>query len=437
MDLIRAIVAIAGIFVILPYIYGKLLSGIFGKCKISGIRIYTLGFMLELVVFYAMYLVMLRLNKGLFTLSKGYLAVSVAACVAMIVVAVIRLVKVRSDKKTGHADNKVQKNRSPHSGDKVQTDGVRRGSGGWLKRVASGTFRYVKRNPLIIVFAAIVLWELLQMIMYTEVAYSDDDTYSPMILDMVASGGFFGVDPDTGYQASEAYIPSVKYMITSWLPFQAFGALVSGVHPLIFTKTILPCALIILHYLIMWELAGVVLGGSLAGKVSSSDSNSDKRVIIMIIYALLLELGWSSLTTTLSYYFLTWLWYGKAFVQFITVPLIMAEALHMIFKNDKYVTGSDVASEADSTETDVASEADSTEKDVASDIDSTETADDREKSTRSASVVLGHLIILFIVIVAGCSASPMGFFLGGAEVGLLIVAYLIYRVISKRSEVDK
>ena len=351
------------IFVLIPAVYGGLLREIYhigdnpGEKKSAGgvCRWVPLGFAAGLGVFYLLFLLAVRINKGLGFLSKAYILIfAMAACLYILILLLSEI------KKAGTLGKPVFQVTASDIADRA-------------KKCSLGIIGYVRRHPLITVFIIIVLWELYNMIAYTEVAYSDDDTYSPMILDMVATGGFFGIDPDTGYESGPGYVPATKYLFTSWLPFQAFGAKLCGVHPLVFTKTILPCALIILHYMIIWELAGAVMG------VLGSEEE-DHREIIMVIYALLLELGWSSLTTTLSYYFLTWLWYGKAFVQFITVPLFLSEFILMMTEGRRY---------------------------------------------------LRYILLLLVIATASVSASLMGVFLTAAETGVLIIAALLYSKLKK------
>ena len=344
--MVRMIAGIIGIFIILPLVYGGLLGEV---CLNKSLlrrwyRLYVLGFMLQFTVFYALYIVMLRINRGLRTLTKSFLLVSVIALVILILMILIR-----------HQFGEIIESK---------------------KKWVLGAIAYIRSNPLILVFLAIVIWEIIQMITFTEVAYSDDDAYSPMILDMVASDGFFGVDPETGYQSSAAYKPELKYMLTAWLPWQAFGSLICDVHPLVFTKTILPVALIIFHYMIIWELASLFINKPL-------DHISDGRAVMMIFYALLLELGWSSLTTTLSYYFLTWLWYGKSFVQFISIPLVLTEYVSMIRGDGKIWT---------------------------------------------------YILIGAVIVIASCAASMMGVFLMGAAGPMLIIATIVYRKMIQKKE---
>jgi hypothetical protein len=105
----------------------------------------------------------------------------------------------------------------------------------------------------------------------------------------------------------------------------AFHALLSelvGVHPLILVKTLLPVAIILLHYMVIIDLYR-----------SLGRGDGEGLPYFLFIYVLLMEFAWGTVYTSWSYYFLTWIWYGKSFLQFVVLPLILTQFLRMRWKN--------------------------------------------------------------------------------------------------------
>jgi hypothetical protein len=167
---------------------------------------------------------------------------------------------------------------------------------------------------------------------------------------------------------SGGYSLDMKYMLAGWFQFQALLCRFSGLHPLIMIKTCLPIAVILLHYSVVWNLC----------RAFSGTEESDGLLTFMLVYAVLTEAAWGQLSTSWSYYFLTWAWYGKAFLQLIVLPFLLFVLLDFCGKK------------------------------------------------------LGDWLLIAMVAIAGLAASTMGFLLIPAELGLFLLACLVSYVIRQR-----
>lgn len=165
----------------------------------------------------------------------------------------------------------------------------------------------------ILIPAGIILFQIIRSVLRTNCVYSDDDSYLPVILDMIKTDSILGTDAATGelLNMNIASYASPKLLLTGWLQFMGVLSSIVGVHPLIMVKSALPVFLIGIHYIIVWKLTFFL----------SRDYH--KRIGILFFYALLMEFGSPSLNTDLSYYLFTWNWYGKSVLQFLVIPMIM------------------------------------------------------------------------------------------------------------------
>ena len=191
----------------------------------------------------------------------------------------------------------------------------------YITRWVTCVIRYVKAHPIVFAFAAIVVMQVLRVIFYTQIHYSDDDTYISFVGDILHSDGFYGINYENGRPLSAGAYVDPKFRYTGWFAFQALLSRVVGVHPLIMVKTLLPVAFILLHYMVIFDLYDCFKGENRAG-----------LGYFFLFYGLLMEFAWGVLTTSWSYYFLTWIWYGKSFLQFIILPLILSQFLRMRWK---------------------------------------------------------------------------------------------------------
>jgi len=158
---------------------------------------------------------------------------------------------------------------------------------------------------------AIIAYQIWRVVFHMTYLYSDDDTYIPMINDMIYNDANLSHDPITGSELAAGTLADQRYTLSSWQQWEAFLCSTCGMHPLIFIKTVFPIFLIPFHYLIVWIFSRQFL------------DDVRKRTALVTFYCLLMEWGCANLNTNFSYYLLSWSWYGKAFLQFSVMPVIL------------------------------------------------------------------------------------------------------------------
>ena len=160
----------------------------------------------------------------------------------------------------------------------------------------------------IVLPTGIILFQTTRSVLCTTSVYSDDTIYITRILDMVTHDRILGCDPVTGLFSDISLMSSAKFVLSSWLQFLAAVCSMAGIHPLILIKTIFPAFMIPFHYLIMWKMTFYL------------SEDSKKRILMILLYALLMEFGSNSVRTDYSYYLFTWSWYGKSVYQYAVIP---------------------------------------------------------------------------------------------------------------------
>jgi len=191
-----------------------------------------------------------------------------------------------------------------------------------LKASVTGCVSYIKKHPMILAFIGLLVFQLVRLVLYTQIHYSDDDSYITIVGDIMHSDIFYRTDMTTGRPLSGLTIMNPKFRFTGWLAFHALLSELVGVHPLILVKTLLPVAIILLHYMVVIDLYR-----------SLGRGDGEGLPYFLFIYVLLMEFAWGTVYTSWSYYFLTWVWYGKSFLQFVVLPLILTQFLRMRWKN--------------------------------------------------------------------------------------------------------
>lgn len=191
-----------------------------------------------------------------------------------------------------------------------------------LRKRISGTVTYMKKHPAIFAFLGLLVFQLVRLVLCTQIHYSDDDTYITIVGDIMHSDLFYRTDMTTGRPLSGLTIMNPKFRFTGWLAFHALLSELVGVHPLILVKTLLPVVVILLHYMVIIDLYR-----------NFGKGEGEGLPYFLLFYVLLMEFAWGTVYTSWSYYFLTWVWYGKSFLQFVIVPLVLSQFLRMRWKN--------------------------------------------------------------------------------------------------------
>ena len=161
------------------------------------------------------------------------------------------------------------------------------------------------KNPYFIISMVIIIYEILIYVVKEPYIYGDDITYIPLITNMVDSNHIYTVK-----WAGAAPIPlsrvNFKFVFTSYYPFLGMLSVLSGLHPLILCKTVIPLIYLPTHYLIVWRI-----GNFLFGKDENEERRAEKQSMYFFFYTLLIEFG------QISYYTLSrrvtmWIYNSKS-----------------------------------------------------------------------------------------------------------------------------
>lgn len=188
--------------------------------------------------------------------------------------------------------------------------------GSWLRYYAAAdkrsllgvcrpSFAYFK-NPLFDAAIVIVLYQVARYVIKQPYIYGDDVTYITMITDYVDTNAIY-VKTWTGQvEPLPLSAVSFKYVFTSYYPFLGSISILSGLHPLILCKTVLPVIYVPVHYLIVFRI-----GQYLFGDENDVRVGVEKQSVFMFFYVLLIEFGQISYYT-ISRRLMIWVWNSKS-----------------------------------------------------------------------------------------------------------------------------
>ncbi len=160
-------------------------------------------------------------------------------------------------------------------------------------------------NPFFWGFVLIAAYEMWTYAVKEPYIYGDDVTYVRLITSFVDTNEIY-VKSWTGQMTSVPLSDvDIKYLVTSYYPFLGMISILTGLHPLVLCKTVLPLVYIPVHYLIVWRIASYLFDGEETGVRVRKQSS------FMFIYAVLIEFG------QISYYTLSrrvtiWIYNSKS-----------------------------------------------------------------------------------------------------------------------------
>lgn len=158
----------------------------------------------------------------------------------------------------------------------------------------------ILKSPFFICALLVIAYEMWTYAVKEPYIYGDDVTYVRLITNFI--------DTDTIYvkywagQAAATPIADIdyKYVFTSYYPFLGMISILTGLHPLVLCKTVIPLIYIPVHYLIVWRIGSYLFGEA-----------KEKRSLFLFFYAVLIEFG------QISYYALSrrvtiWIYNSKS-----------------------------------------------------------------------------------------------------------------------------
>ena len=175
--------------------------------------------------------------------------------------------------------------------------------------------KYLK-NPFFLGALAIILYELYIYVFKEPWIYGDDVSYIRDITRIVDTNSIY-----TKYWVGQVDpIPleevSFKALFTSYYPFLAMISMLTGLHPLILCKTVIPVFYLPIHYLITWRI-----GMFLFGDEKDGAKLIEKKSMFMFFYAILIEFGHISYYT-MSRRVTIWIYNSKSDCFTIMLPAL-------------------------------------------------------------------------------------------------------------------
>lgn len=165
--------------------------------------------------------------------------------------------------------------------------------------------RYVK-NPFFLGAIMIIAYEMWIYIFKEPYIYGDDTTYVRLITEMVDTNSLYTrewADQIVPLAINEI---SYKYAFTSYYPFLSVVSILSGIHPLILCKTVIPVIYLPLHYLIIWRIGQFLFDGD-----KDTSTRVSQMSMFFFVYSILVEFGMISYYT-LSRRVTIWIYNGKS-----------------------------------------------------------------------------------------------------------------------------
>ena len=200
-------------------------------------------------------------------------------------------------------------------------------------------------------------YQILRILLGEPSSISDSKSYNALINDILQSDHLFMVNPENGLPLESLLDMPIKFFLSTWYVCIAMLAKLSHMHPLIITNTVLPGFLLLLHYSILYSL-GFILFGECNNHVFQF------TFVCSFIYELTLYCHTPTLIK------LVWPAWGKGVLSMTVVPAIFV--LYMLYI-------------------------------------------ERSGQTKG----LSYTLILFLIVLAGCSMSTMAAVVLPLELGIL------------------
>lgn len=154
----------------------------------------------------------------------------------------------------------------------------------------------------------VIIYQILTVFFQQPVAYSDDYFYQPFMQELVGDNVTY---TNTYFQTGlpvEGLQMSSKYIFSSYYQYLAMISAVSGVHTLIFTKTIYPVFMVAYYYLI-WSVFGTWLF-----------RKDEKKQLIFLLFVALASLYGGYSQYTIIKRLLLYVWNGKTGLAVFSLP---------------------------------------------------------------------------------------------------------------------
>ena len=176
-------------------------------------------------------------------------------------------------------------------------------------------YKYIK-NPFFIGALVIILYELYIYVFKEPWIYGDDVTYMKLVTDFVDTNAIYTKTWAGQVSPTPLSRVSFKYVFTSYYPFLGMISILTGLHPLILCKTVIPIFYLPIHYLITWRI-----GNYLFGEEKDESKLIEKKSLFMFFYAILIEFGHISYYT-MSRRVTIWIYNSKSDCFTLLLPAL-------------------------------------------------------------------------------------------------------------------
>lgn len=153
-----------------------------------------------------------------------------------------------------------------------------------------------------------ILYQIIRTLLFMPYIDGDDCAYISMVNDIKSTNVIHGLDYLTGISIPVVNV-ALKYRLTAYYPFLAYISKISGLHPLILCKTILPIFYMAMGYMTVWLIAKRLF------------ANQKREEMFFLIYVVLIEVGNYSYYT-ISRRMLMWSWNSKSVLFTILLPAL-------------------------------------------------------------------------------------------------------------------
>ncbi|MBR3533998.1 MAG: hypothetical protein IKN80_08990 [Clostridiales bacterium] len=188
-------------------------------------------------------------------------------------------------------------------------------------------FRYLK-NPCFLIAVAVILYEVWINVTREPYIYGDDVSFISIITRFVDTNTIY----TKTWSGQTDPIPfadlNFKRVFTSYYPLLGMESILSGLHPLILCKTVIPVFYIPVHYLTVWRIGEYLFGREKDGKAKIG-----KQSMFMFFYAILIEFGHISYYT-MSRRVTIWIYNNKSDCFTILLPVLFFYTCIFLIEKD-------------------------------------------------------------------------------------------------------
>lgn len=165
-------------------------------------------------------------------------------------------------------------------------------------------------SPAFWVMLFICGFQIIRLFFFESAEIRDSKSYSALIIDILQSDHLFRINPDNGFPLASILDTHIKFILSPWYPFIAMLAYISRLHPLIIHNTALPGYLLILAYFLVYSLGCMVF-------------EQDKKHAFQFtaLCAFIYELTMYRHTATLIK--LVWPVWGKGALSMTVIPAVL------------------------------------------------------------------------------------------------------------------